>query len=158
MTNPFFSSYDTPYGVPPFDKIKNEHYVPAFEKGMQEHNADIDSIIGNTDAPTFENTILAYENSGDLLNRVSLVFFNITEADTNDTLDSIAEHITPLITAHFDEIALNEKLFGRIKPFTTAATRWGLKVKNCALRKKYTKDSNVRASTCHRTKRNGLKP
>ena len=115
MTNPFFSSYDTPYGVPPFDKIKNEHYVPAFEKGMQEHNADIDSIIGNTDAPTFENTILAYENSGDLLNRVSLVFFNITEADTNDTLDSIAEHITPLITAHFDEIALNEKLFGRIK-------------------------------------------
>lgn len=115
MTNPFFTAYDTPYGVPPFDRIKNDHYVPAFEKGMQEHNADIDSIVSCTAEPTFENTILAYENSGDLLNRVSLVFFNITEADTNDTLDSIAEHITPLITAHFDEIALNEKLFARIK-------------------------------------------
>lgn len=136
MTNPFFSSYDTPYGVPPFDKIKNEHYVPAFEKGMQEHNADIDSIIGNTDAPTFENTILAYENSGDLLNRVSLVFFNITEADTNDTLDSIAEHITPLITAHFDEIALNEKLFGRIKSVYDRRDSLGLKGEELRLTEK----------------------
>lgn len=113
--NPFFSDYDTPYGVPPFDKIANEDYEPAFLEGMRRHTAEIDAIVADTAAPTFENTILAYENSGDLLSRVSMVFFNITEAHTNDTLDAIAEKITPLITEHYDNIALNEGLFRRIK-------------------------------------------
>lgn len=113
--NPFFSAYDTPYQVPPFDRITNEDYKPAFLEGIQQHSAEIDSIVANPETPTFENTVLAYENSGDLLSRVSMVFFNITEANTNDTLDAIAEEVTPLITAHYDNIALNEGLFQRIK-------------------------------------------
>ena len=113
--NPFFSAYGTPYGVPPFDKIRNEDYKPAFEKGMEQHNADIEAIVNNPEEPTFENTVLAFETSGDMLSRVSMVFFNLTEANTNDTLDAIAEEITPAITAHYDNIALNEALFARIK-------------------------------------------
>ncbi|MDD4820290.1 MAG: M3 family metallopeptidase [Flavobacteriales bacterium] len=113
--NPFFSDYHTPYGVPCFDKIKNEDYLPAFKKGMEQHDADIDAIVNNTDAPTFDNTILAYENSGELLSRVSSVFFNILEANSNDTLAQIANEVTPLLSAHSDNIALNENLFSRIK-------------------------------------------
>ncbi|MBQ8650376.1 MAG: M3 family metallopeptidase, partial [Flavobacteriales bacterium] len=113
--NPFFAEYDTPHAVPAFDKIKNEHYMPAFQKGMELHDKDIAAIVNNSEEPTFENTILAYENSGEMLNRVSYVFFNVNEAHTNDTLNAIAEEVTPLISAHSDNIALNEALFARIK-------------------------------------------
>lgn len=113
--NPFFSQYDTPFGVPPFDKIMNRHYLPAFREGIKQHNAELQAIIDNPESATFANTIEAMEKSGQLLNNVSYVFFNLREANTNDSLNAIAEEIMPELTNHTDGINLNEKLFKRIK-------------------------------------------
>ena len=113
--NPFFEAYNTPFDVPPFDKIQNEHYLPAFEEGMKQHSTEIESITTNTEAPTFSNTIEAFEASGDLLSRVSLVFFNVKEANTNSEMDKIAEEVAPKLSQHYDAIYLNENLFNRVK-------------------------------------------
>jgi peptidyl-dipeptidase Dcp len=113
--NPFFANYTTPFAIPPFDKIKNADYLPAFEEGMKQHNAEIKTIVSNPKAPTFKNTIEALEFSGELLKKVSQVFFNITESETNEELQKISEKVTPMVTEHGDNIALNEKLFLRIK-------------------------------------------
>lgn len=113
--NPFFSSWDTPYEIPDFGRIKTTHYMPAFEEGMARQKAEIDSIVNNPDEPTFENTVLAYEYSGQLLREVSNVFFNLSECENSDVMDAIAEEVTPKLSAHEDDIALNAKLFARIK-------------------------------------------
>lgn len=113
--NPFFSEFDTPHGVPPFDKIKTEHYIPAFEEGMKQHSAEIKAIIENTEEPTFENTMVALDKAGEMLDRVSAVFFAIKGANTNPTIDSIAIVVTPLLTEHSDNINLNADLFKRIE-------------------------------------------
>lgn len=113
-TNPFYETYDTPYGVPPFDKIENKHYLPAFKEGIVQHNLDIDQIVANTATPDFTNTIVALDKSGDLLGRVSYVFYNVKEANTNDSIDQVAEVIAPMISQHTDEVYLNEKLFARV--------------------------------------------
>ena len=113
--NPFFNTYGTPYEVPPFHLIKNQHYLPAYEEGMKRHQAEIDAIINNPEAPTFKNTIDALETSGELLNKVSSVFGNQQGANTNDSIKAIAKEITPKLTAHWDAINLNDKLFERIK-------------------------------------------
>lgn len=113
--NPFLSKYDTPFEVPPFDKIQNHHYLPAFREGMKQHEAEIDAIVKNPEAPDFANTIEALEKSGQLLNKVSYVFFNLQQANTNDSLNAIAEEIMPEVTAHGDAVYLNGKLFERIK-------------------------------------------
>lgn len=113
--NPFFETYTTPFEVPPFDKILNAHYLPAFQEGMKQHNADIEKIASNTAAPDFANTIEALDRSGDLLTRVSAVFFNIKEANTNDSINAIAEEVAPLLSQHNDAILLNEALFSRVK-------------------------------------------
>lgn len=112
--NPFLQPYSTPFEVPPFDQIQNEHYLPAFEQGMNEHNAEIQSIISNPQAPAFANTIEALDASGTLLRRVSWVFFNVKEAHTNPEMDKIAETIAPKLSQHTDAIYLNEKLFERV--------------------------------------------
>jgi peptidyl-dipeptidase Dcp len=113
--NPFLKPYKTRFEAPPFDKIKVEHYMPAFQKGIELHDAEISGIANNPAAPTFKNTIEALDFSGDLLRKVSLVFFAMTEAETNDSLDSIAEVITPVLSEHNDNLYLNERLFLRIK-------------------------------------------
>lgn len=113
--NPFFSKYENEYGAPPFDKIKTEHYIPAFNEGIKQHQIEIDSIANNPEAPTFVNTIESLEFSGDLLDKVSSVFFNLNSANTNKEMDSIASQITPILTEHNDNIYLNEKLFARVK-------------------------------------------
>ncbi|MFZ4454914.1 MAG: M3 family metallopeptidase [Bacteroidales bacterium] len=113
--NPFFANYTTPFAIPPFDKIKNADYLPAFEEGMKQHNAEIKAIVSNPKAPTFKNTIEALDFGGELLKKVSQVFFNITESETNEELQKISEKVTPMVTEHGDNIALNEKLFLRIK-------------------------------------------
>jgi peptidyl-dipeptidase Dcp len=113
--NPFLGEYNTPFNVPPFDKIKDEHYRPAFEEALHQHNAEIDSIVNNTEAPTFENTIVALENAGSLLSKVSRVFFNMNSANTNDTIQAIAKDLAPVLSAHSDEIRLNNTLFERVK-------------------------------------------
>ena len=113
--NPFFVEWDTPFGVPPFDLIKSDHYVEAFNKAMKEQNEAVEVIINNADAPTFENTIEALEFSGGLLDRVSSVFFNLIETDRDDAMNSVAETVLPLLSAHQNEIMLNDKLFAKVK-------------------------------------------
>ena len=113
--NPFFTEYTTPFGVPPFDQIKNEHFVPAIDKGMEEQNKEIDTIIKNEAAPDFENTIAALDYSGDLLRKVTGVFYNFNSSNTNSEIQAIAKEIAPKLSAHYDNINLNPELFARVK-------------------------------------------
>lgn len=113
--NPLLLEYETPFNVPPFDKIKDEHFKPAFEEALKRHNLEIDSITNNKEEPTFENTIVALENAGSLLNNVSTIFYNLNSANTNDSLQAIAQEMAPKLSAHSDEINLNAKLFQRVK-------------------------------------------
>ncbi len=113
--NPLLEKYSTPYETIPFDKIKTEHYMPAFEAAMKEHNNEIDAIVNNPQAPTFENTIVALEKCGTLLNKVSSPFFNLLSAETNDDMQEIAQKISPMLSEHNNSIKLNDKLFQRIK-------------------------------------------
>ena len=107
MKNPFYTSYETDFEVPPFSDIKNEHFLPAFEKGMKEHNLEINAIIENENSPTFENVIIALERSGSLLNKVSSVFFNLSGSNTNDVFQEIERQISPKLSQQFDAISLN---------------------------------------------------
>ena len=113
--NPFLTEWDTPFGTPPFDKIKQGHYLPAFKKGIEEQKEEIESIIDNTEEPTFENTIEALEYSGSLLDKVSRVFNAMTDAMTNDELQAINKEVSPMLSKHNDDIYLNPELFERIK-------------------------------------------
>ena len=115
MDNPFFAEWNTPYEIPDFGRIKTEHYMPAFREGMKQQMAEIDAIVNNSEAPTFENTVVAYEYSGQLLQKVSSVFFNLSECENSDEMEAIAEEVTPLLSKHGDDISLNAKLFKRIK-------------------------------------------
>ena len=115
MTNPFFQAFDTPYGVPAFDKISVEDYMPAFTEGMKQQNTEIQAIIDNPDAPTFENTIAAMDYSGEILDRVSSIFYNMTESNTSEELQQIAKDIAPVLSKHSDDIYLNGSLFARVK-------------------------------------------
>ena len=112
--NPFFEKYNTPYNVPAFDKIKVEHFKPAFLEGIKQQEKEIDAIASNTQKATFENTILAMENSGKLLSEVSTVFFNLSSANTNAEIQKIAQEVSPLMATHSDNINLNEKLFQKV--------------------------------------------
>ncbi len=113
--NPFYETYRAPFGVPPFDKIENKHYLPAFKEGITQHNRDIDQIVNNPAAPDFANTIEALDKSGELLGRVTTVFSNVKDANTNDSIDKIAEVVAPLLSQHADAVNLNEKLFARVQ-------------------------------------------
>ena len=113
--NPFFTEYDTPYQIPPFKKIKDEHYMPAFNQGMKEQLEEIGSITNNLESPSFENTIVELERTGKTLDKVSNVFFNLNSSNTNDQMDAIAKEISPKLSAHRDNIFLNRKLFERVK-------------------------------------------
>lgn len=115
VDNPLLTQWDTPFHVPPFDKIENEHYLPAFEQAIDNHNKELATIVSNTDAPTFENTIEALEFSGEDLGRITRVFYAVNSANTNDELQKIAQTLAPKLAAHRDEIMLNEALFQRIK-------------------------------------------
>jgi peptidyl-dipeptidase Dcp len=113
--NPFFNTFDTPYGIPNFESIKEEHYVSAMREGMRIQKEEIDEITRNSAAPSFENTIVALENSGELLNQVLSVFYNLNSAHTNETMQQIAQEMAPELSAHSDDIALNAVLFDRVK-------------------------------------------
>ena len=113
-SNPFLTEFQTPNGVPPFDKIKLEHYEPAFQKGIEEQNANIQAIIANTEAPTFENVVVALDNSSPTLDRVGGVFFNLTEAETTDELTALSMKLAPTLAEHEDNISLNQELFKKI--------------------------------------------
>lgn len=113
--NPFLNEYDTPFEIPPFEKIEFKHYEPAFEIGMAEHLKEINDIAQNIEVATFENTIEALERSGNTLDKVANVFYNLLGSNTNDDLDSLAMKISPKLSAHNDSILLNEELFKRIE-------------------------------------------
>ncbi len=110
----FSTEFDTPYGMPPFDEITNDDFKPAFLKGIEQQTEEIDAIVNNTEAPTFENTIVAFDNSGSILTRVSRVFYGLSSAETNDDIKAIAEELSPILSEHSDNIYLNEKLFEKI--------------------------------------------
>jgi peptidyl-dipeptidase Dcp len=113
--NPLLATWDTPYGAPPFNLIKNEHFLPAVEEAIRIHNAEVESIINNTEAPDFNNTIAALDASGAVLTRVYAVFSNLNSAETNAEMQLIAQQIAPEVTKHNDDVYMNQKLFNRVK-------------------------------------------
>jgi peptidyl-dipeptidase Dcp len=112
--NPLLAEFNTPFGAPPFDKIEDEHFLPAFEEAVRQHKIEIESIINNPEDPSFENTIVAYDNAGELLSRIGAVFGGLRGAETNTRLQEIARETTPMLSAHSNEIRMNQDLFQRI--------------------------------------------
>ncbi|MBR6270209.1 MAG: M3 family metallopeptidase, partial [Bacteroidales bacterium] len=119
-TNPFLTEWDTPYGIPPFDQIKEAHYLPALEEGIKQHNAEIEAIINNPDAPTFDNVIGAYDNSGKLISKVVGVLFNLAETDITPTLEKIVNDATTMLSNHENEITFNKELFAKVEAINNA--------------------------------------
>lgn len=133
QTNPLLEQPNTPFGVPAFDKVKIEHYLPAFEEAIRQNKAEIDAIVNNEDAPTFENTIVALDRSGLLLDRVTGVFFNVLEADGNDEMNAIAEQVSPMLSELSDGIILNDALFQRVKAVYDEREQLGLNAEQMRL-------------------------
>ena len=113
--NPFLGEWETPYGIPDFNSIKEKHYLPAIEYGIRQQQSEIDAIIANSEAPTFENVVEAYERSGAVLGRVSAVLFNVSESDATESLQKIVEEALPLISAHSDNIFMNPYFFAKVE-------------------------------------------
>ena len=128
MENPFLRESAAPFGAPEFDKIKNEHYLPAFEAGIAEAKAEIDAIVANEEEPTFENTIEAMEYAGQTLNKVSSVFYALMEANTNDEMQQIAEQISPMLNDYSMYVSLNAPLFEKVKAVYEKKDELGLDV------------------------------
>ena len=113
--NPFLEEWNTPYGIPPFDEIQLSDYIPAVTAGIEQQKQELDAILTNPDAPTFDNTVAAYEYSGEILTKVSLVLFNLQETEGNEEMDKVVEEATALMTAHEDEMSMNKAFFERVK-------------------------------------------
>src|SRR5450759_1039484 len=125
-SNPFFTTYNTPFDVPPFEKIMAKHYMPAFEKGMADGRTELEALLKSNDEPTFNNTIVPFDNEGELLTKVSSVFFSQTSANTNDSLQKIEVEISPLLSTYRDEILLNPVLFKKVKSVYDNQAKFGL--------------------------------
>ena len=126
MSNPFFEDWNTPYGIPPFDLIHNEHYLEAFERGFAEQNAEIDRIAQNQAPANFTNTIEALERSGALLAKTGMVFSNLSSSDTNDSLQAIELALSPKYAAHEGQLLNNQALFARVKQVFSSLPEAGL--------------------------------
>ncbi len=124
--NPFLTEWDTPYGIPDFGQIKEKHYIPAIELGIRQQQSEIDAIISNSDAPTFENVVEAYERSGAILDRVANVLFNISESDATESLQKIVEQALPLISVHSDNIFMNPYFFAKVEKLYNDMDNLGL--------------------------------
>jgi peptidyl-dipeptidase Dcp len=138
--NPFMIESELPYGMPPFDRIRNEHFVPAFEPGMAEQMSEILAIASNPEPASFENTIIAMERSGQLLTRTQSVFFNLSSAHTNDEINAIDTEMAPKFSAHFDSIFLNEDLFARVAELYGSRDSLGLDDESVRLIERYYTD------------------
>ena len=138
--NPFYTESPLYMKYPKFDEIKNENYIPAFEKGMADHMAEIDAIAERADSPTLENTIIAMEKSGALLDRVATVFFALISANTNEEMEKIRSEMAPKLSAHSDQILLNGKLFHRVKTIYEQRDQLGLDAESKRLVEKYYTD------------------
>ncbi len=139
-TNPFFAASTLPFQYPPFDLIKDEHYAPAFEKGMAEHAAEIEAIANASEPASFDNTIVAMEKSGQLLDRTQTMFFSMTGANTNDTLEKLQSEFAPKLSAHIDAIYLNSKLFARVQSLYEQRDQLGLDAESLHLLERYNLD------------------
>ena len=124
--NPFLAEWDTPYGIPDFTKVQEQHYIPAIEYGIQQQQSEIDAIISNTEAPTFANVVEAYERSGAVLDRVSSVLFNVSESDATESLQKIVEQALPLISVHSDNIFMNPGFFAKVETLYNKIDELGL--------------------------------
>ncbi|PIQ38429.1 MAG: dipeptidyl carboxypeptidase II [Lysobacterales bacterium CG17_big_fil_post_rev_8_21_14_2_50_64_11] len=138
--NPMFTASSLPFGYPPFDQIRDEHFAPAFEKGMAEHAAEIEVIANNAEPASFDNTIVAMERSGQLLDRVQTIFFSLAGANTNDALEQIQTEMAPKLSAHQDAIALNSKLFERVRSLYEQRDTLGLDAESNYLLERYHTD------------------
>lgn len=135
--NPFYTESTLPYAVPRFDLIRDEHYLPAFEKGMAEQIAEIEAIANNPEAPTLENTVIAMERSGEVLARVSRVFFNLNSAHTNPQIQEVQKTVSPQLAAHSDAIYLNPALFARVETLHAKRDALGLDAESKRLLERY---------------------
>jgi len=140
ITNPLLDKWETPFETPPFNLITEEHYLPAFYETMKLHNAEIDAIVNNSEMPTFENTIVAMDNSGELLNRVSQVFGAMSGAMNNDKIQEIAKEIYPKLSEHYDNINMNPTLFERVKSLYERKDRLNLTNEQSILLGNYYRD------------------
>jgi peptidyl-dipeptidase Dcp len=140
MENPFFKEWATPFGVPPFDQIREEHFVPAIEEGIKQQEAEILAIVNNQETPTFKNTIQAMDESGELLSKVNGVFGPLSSANTNDSLQSVAKIISPKMTAHRDNISMNPALFAKVKAVYEKRNQMGLDAEQIRATEKYYED------------------
>ncbi len=131
--NPLLGNFDTPFQVPPFDKIKDEHFRPAFDEAIKRHNIEIDSIANNEEEATFQNTIVALENAGSALSQVGTIFGNLNSANKTDSLTALSSEMAPILSAHRDEIQLNAKLFARIKSVYAQKDALGLDAEDSKL-------------------------
>lgn len=138
--NPFFTEWNTNYGVPPFEDIKAADYMPAFEEAIERHDAEIKEIAKNEEAAKFENTIAAFDCSGKMLEKVSNVFFNLRSSMSSDSIQEIAREVTPMLTSHQDNIMLNAELFERIKQVYENRNESGLTAEQIRVTEKYYKD------------------
>ena len=139
-TNPFFAAYGTPFNTPPFDRIRDAHFMPAFREGMALQKKEIEAVVANTEPPTFANTIEAVERSGELLTRVGNVFFSLSEANTNEALQKIEAEISPLLAKQRDDINLDPRLFARVKTVYDGRDRLVLTAEQARLLDKFYKN------------------
>src|SRR6516162_6384011 len=138
--NPLLTESALPYHIPPFDKIKDEHFVPAIEAGMGEQLTEVEAVAENSEQPTFDNTIVALERTGRLLDRAQRTFSNLNACNTNPTLQKIETEMAPKLSAHHDEIFLNPKLFARVKELYDNRDKLGLDAESAYLLERYYKD------------------
>lgn len=155
--NPFLTEYNTPFQVPPFDKIRVSDFMPAFLDGMKIQNGEIEAIVKNSAEPDFANTIEAFDKSGKILSKVSKVFYNINEANTNPEIQSIARDLDPLISKHTDDIYLNEYLFGRIKSIYEKRKDMNLDPQQIRVVEKYYRDFERRGANLPPEKKEELR-
>ena len=123
--NPFLQEWDTPYGIPPFDKITLADYIPAVKAGIEQQEKELQAILDNKETPTFKNTVEAYELSGEILSKVNGVLFNLQETEGSDEMEKVAEEATELLTTHENEISMNRKCFERLSTTLTRAVSRG---------------------------------
>src|SRR4026207_1681660 len=138
--NPLLTESSLPYHVPPFDKIKDEHFAPAIEAGMREQLKEVEAVANNSEKPTFDNTIVALERTGRLLDRAQRTFSNLNACNTNPTLQKIDKEMAPKLAAHRDEIFLNPKLFARVQELYSNRDNLGLDPESAYLLDRYYKD------------------
>jgi len=155
--NPFFAEFNTPFQVPPFDRIDSTHYLPAFIEGMKEQMTEIEAIVDNPAPADFDNTILAFDKSGKMLTRTGNVFYNMTEANTNDQMQEIARKLSPLMSKHRDDISMNKKLFERIRQVYENRLTAGLDSQQIRVVEKYYQDFVRRGASLSPEKQDQLR-